>query len=305
MNSVTTSPPFFDPANRAMHIALGASLLLHGLLLSIHFGFPDAVHFSPADTGLEVILVNAKHDKKPLKADAIAQANLEGGGNAEKGRAQSPLPNLNKVEDGDDVKVAKSKIEELEKQQEQILSQAKSNANPVAPMSDERRSENNANPIPGKDLVDSSKALARSIAEISQKISDENKRPRKTFISPTTRQEGYAMYEKAMEKKVEEYGTLNFPQYRGKKLYGQLTLSIPIFQDGSIYEKEGGIKVERSSGNEHLDRAAIRIVQRRAPFGPFPPNMRSKDRDDIWVVVTRFTFTREERLETELRGDNQ
>jgi protein TonB len=30
--------------------------------------------------------------------------------------------------------------------------------------------------------------------------------------------------------------------------------------------------------------------------------MRSGDKDDVWVVVTRFKFTREEKLTAELRG---
>ena len=71
---------------------------------------------------------------------------------------------------------------------------------------------------------------------------------------------------------------------------------IPVFQDGTIYEKDGGIKVERSSGNPALDEAAMRIVRRSAPFGKFPPNMLSSDRDDLWVIITRFKFTREETM---------
>jgi protein TonB len=79
-------------------------------------------------------------------------------------------------------------------------------------------------------------------------------------------------------------------------------LSIPVFQDGTIYEKEGGIKVERSSGNPALDEAAMRIVRRSAPFGKFPPNMLSSDRDDLWVIITTFKFTREDKLQADMSG---
>ena len=139
-------------------------------------------------------------------------------------------------------------------------------------------------------------------AEISQTIEDQNKRPRKTFITPSTQAVGYAMYYKSLQKRVEDIGTLNFPQKEGKKLYGELIVYIPIFQDGSIYEKDGGPKVEKSSGNKALDEAALRIVRRAAPFGKFPPNMRSTDKDDLWIVITRFKFTRDQLLETELRA---
>jgi protein TonB len=140
-------------------------------------------------------------------------------------------------------------------------------------------------------------------AEITQRISDQNKRPKKTFISPSTRGVGYAMYYKALQKRVEEVGTLSFPQQNGRKLYGELVMYIPVFQDGSIYEKEGGPRVERSSGNRALDQAALGIVRRAAPFGKFPANMRSTDKDDLWIVITTFKFTREGKLQAELRGE--
>jgi protein TonB len=75
-----------------LRIAITVSVLVHGALLGVHFAAPQAFRFAPADPGLEVVLVNAKHHKKPLKAEALAQANLDGGGNADAGRAKSPLP---------------------------------------------------------------------------------------------------------------------------------------------------------------------------------------------------------------------
>ena len=303
MNPSQTQRPSFFANYRFVNPAFAISAAFHAILLLIPIGLPDAFHFKPADTGLEVILVNAKHAKAPIKAEAIAQANLDGGGNADAGRATSPLPDLHKVEDGDDFKIASQKIESLEKQQQEILSQAKNSALAVAPL-DDKSNTPNAQPVDGKDNIESKKPLTRSVAEIEKRIIDENKRPRKTYISPSTRAEGYARYEKEMARLVEEYGTLNFPKDGDKKLYGQLTLEIPIFQDGSIYENDGGIKVLISSGNSALDKAAIRIVKRRAPFGNFPSSMRSKDRTDVLVVITRFNFTREEKLDTELRGVN-
>ena len=109
------------------------------------------------------------------------------------------------------------------------------------------------------------------------------------------------MYYKKFQERIERIGTLNFPQKNGQKLYGELIVTIPIFQDGSIYEKEGGPRVDQSSGNPALDSAALRIVRRSAPFGHFPKKMRSNDKDDLWIVVTRFKFTREQALETELK----
>ena len=281
-------------------IAITFSVLAHASLLAIRFAAPDAFRLQPADPGLEVILVNAKHARAPVKADALAQANLDGGGNADAGRAQSPLPDLRKIENGDSIKALQRRIAELEQQQKNVLTKVRQSQFNSAPVADQARPDPNRT---GADNVDSAKAIARMTAEITQRIADENKRPKKTFISPSTREVGYAMYYKAMQKRVEEVGTLNFPQQNGHKLYGELVVYIPIFQDGSLYEKEGGPRVERSSGNPALDKAALAIVRRAAPFGKFPANMRSSDKDDLWIVVTRFKFTREEKLQAELRGE--
>ena len=278
---------------------MAVSIAAHAALLTVRFVAPDAFKFKPADPGLEVILVNAKHDKKPLKADALAQANLDGGGNADAGRAKSPLPDLRKMETGESVKATQRRVAELEEIQQNLLTQHRKSGFNAAPVTEKDKPDPTRT---GADLVESSKAIARTAAEITQRIEDENKRPRKTFITPSTQEVGYAMYYKAMQKRVEEVGTLNFPQRNGKKMYGELVVYIPIFQDGSIYQKDGGVRVEKSSGNPELDKAALAIVRRAAPFGRFPANMLSSDKDDLWVIITRFNFTREEKLEAELRG---
>ncbi len=289
--------------NRTLSIAVAISIVAHAALLAVRFVAPDTFRFQPTDPGLEVILVNAKHAKKPLKADALAQANLDGGGNAQSGRAKSPLPDLRKSEDGDSAKVAMRRAQELEEHQRKLMAQV-SRTTPFAATqtgvfdrpSEPRRPD-------GIDALDSTREIARREAEIAKNIEDYNKRPKKTQITPSTREVGYAMYYKTLQDKVEKIGTLNFPQQNGTKLYGELVVYIPIFQDGSIYERDGGPRVERSSGNASLDRAALRIVRRAAPFGRFPDNMRSSGKDDVWEIITRFKFTRDDALEAELRGE--
>ncbi|MFZ4873533.1 energy transducer TonB family protein [Janthinobacterium sp. Mn2066] len=287
--------------NRFLIIAVAASLLAHGALLAMRFVAPVPQSVVAADPGLEVILVNAKHEAKPLKAEALAQANLDGGGQADKGRSKSPLPDMRKVEEGDSVQASARRIAELEQQQKELLTQANKSTFSAPPITEKDK----LNPLAsGSDLLESSKAIARMAAEISQTVEEQNKRPRKTFITPSTQEVGYAMYYKTLQKRIEDIGTLNFPQKNGRKMYGELVVYIPIFQDGTIYQKDGGARVERSSGNPALDAAALSIVRRAAPFGRFPPNMLSSDKDDLWVVITRFKFTREEKMEANLTGGN-
>lgn len=292
--------PFKNPT---LAIAIGFSVVIHAALLAVRFAPPDTFRFQPTDPGLEVILVNAKHDKKPLKADALAQANLDGGGNAATGRAKSPLPDMRKSEDGESAKAAKRRVTDLEEQQRKLMEQL---SNRKSTFSTPRAELDKPRDLPQQpdnlDAIDSARAIARREAEIAKNIEDYNKRPKKTQITPSTTEVGYAMYYKALQDKIEKIGTLNFPQQDGKKLYGELVVYIPVFQDGTIYEKDGGPRVERSSGNPALDAAAVRIARRAGPFGRFPANMRSTDKDDVWEIVTRFKFTRDDALQTDLRG---
>jgi protein TonB len=75
---------------------------LHAALLSVRFIDPEGFNRVFQDTPLEVILVNAKSSERPDKAQAIAQANMAGGGEADKGRATSPLPYSALTAVGDD-----------------------------------------------------------------------------------------------------------------------------------------------------------------------------------------------------------
>lgn len=284
--------------HRLLSFALGISLLVHGVLLAVHFAAPDAFKLKPSDPELEVILVNAKHDKKPVNADALAQANLDGGGNVDKGRAKSPLPDMKRQETGDSVKAAQRRVAELEEQQRKILAQTRASQQNVA--SAEQQKPKEAPQLNARDMLETARAMARMEAEVAKNIEEYNKRPKKTQITPSTREVGYAQYYKALQDKIEKVGTLNFPSKDGKKLYGELLVIIPVFQDGTIYERDGGVVVKTSSGDPALDQAAVAIVRRSAPFGRFPENMRSTGKDDVWEIVTRFRFTRDQGLQTQV-----
>jgi protein TonB len=287
----------------AFSLAIAFSIVVHGVLLSVRFISPDSFRLPPADPALEVVLVNAKHGKRPSKADALAQANLDGGGNAESGRSKSPLPDSGRVTDGEALRQAKRQVEQLQQQQQSMLAQLRGEA-PYRASQSRSAAVREPTREPGADAFDSASVLQRRAAELAKTIEEQNKRPKKTYITPSTRGVGYAQYYDSLRRKIERAGTINFPQQSGRKLYGELTLHIPLFQDGTIYEKEGGIQVARSSGVPGLDEAAIRIVKFNAPYGPFPANMRSTGTTDLWVVTTRFIFTRDQALETQMQQAN-
>ena len=85
-----------------LQIALGVSIAVHVVTLSIKFVDPERFERVFQDTPLEVILVNARANETPDKAQAIAQTALAGGGDADQGRATSPMPYSALTAAGDD-----------------------------------------------------------------------------------------------------------------------------------------------------------------------------------------------------------
>lgn len=97
------------------------------MLLSLHFTFPDASR-AFTDQALDIILVNSKSARKPSQAQALAQANLDGGGTVDQNRrAKTPSPASPKQQSGSEVEQAQKRVQALEAQQQRLLSEAKAN----------------------------------------------------------------------------------------------------------------------------------------------------------------------------------
>ncbi len=272
-----------DRQSRLLSWSVGVSLVLHGLLLSLHFKFPDVLKFSSTQP-LEVILVNTKTRERPSKAQALAQANLDGGGNTDQDRrAKTPLP-VTKATEGKDLAEAKRRVAELEAQQQRLLALAK--ASPPVAASDAARPTplDETTPQPsGRDLRELALATMKLQAQIDKRHEEYQKRPRKQFIGANASEYRFARYEEEWRNKVERVGTLNYPAEARGKLYGSLRLEVALRPDGNIES----IRLERSSGLKVLDEAAFRIVRMAAPYGEFPADIR-KDTD--LLIITRTWF---------------
>ena len=273
-----------------LQIALGASIAFHAVLLTVRFIDPERFNRVFQDTPLEVILVNAKSSEKPDFAKAIAQASLAGGGELEKGRATSPLPSSSLMELGDAAEDAQRKLESLQQQQTQLLAHLRKQLASLPPPDLTQPANHPAQ----AEREERRKQLIKILAEIEKRINEENARPKKRYISPATREEVYAVYYDELRRKIEDKGTVNFPEQAGKKLYGTLTMIVTVNFDGRILATE----VVETSGNLTLDRRAQSIVRGTGPFGRFSDAMRRKA--DQIVVVSRFKFTRDDALETKL-----
>ena len=69
----------------AFSIAIWISVAVHATILTIHFQ-PELSRLKDNLPSLDVVLVNAKTKSEPDKADALAQANLDRGGNTDENR---------------------------------------------------------------------------------------------------------------------------------------------------------------------------------------------------------------------------
>ncbi|MCU0968220.1 MAG: TonB family protein [Rubrivivax sp.] len=274
----------------ALHWALLFSAAVHGALLTIRFVDPAAFERLFGDMPLEVVLVNARSDEAPTAAQAIAQANLAGGGEAERGRATSPLPVAPTLEIGDAPDEARRRIDRLQQEQQQLLAQIRRE---IAALPPPDTAQPEGSPAQ-QQLEERRRQLLKLLAEIEKRINDENARPKKRYISPATREAVYALYYDQLRRRIEQRGTRNFPEHRGEKLYGELTMNITVDTRGRVVDAE----IVRPSGSRVLDQQAVAIVHAAAPFGPFSAAMR-READQI-VVTSRFRFTREDGLETTL-----
>jgi periplasmic protein TonB len=271
-----------DVRDRALAAAVGTSIVLHAILLSIHFKLPDQLRWK-ANAPIEVVLVNARTKDRPTKADVYAQANLDRGGNVDEDRrARSPLPVTEPRNPGRDLAEAQRRVQQLEAQQQKLLAQTRESRNKVAADQKKAPAEDPA-PQNGRDLADLSLAAMRLQAQIDKQMEEYQKRPRKKFIGARAIEYRFAQYEEDWRAKVERVGTLNYPPEARGRIYGTLRLTVTLRPDGSV----DSVELDKSSGLKVLDNAAFKIVRMAAPFSAFPANIR---RDTDLLVITRTWF---------------
>jgi len=282
-----------DAPRRNLTLAIGASLLLHAILLAIRFTPPDFVD-KMRERALDVILVNSKSKTRPTKAQAKAQTNLDGGGNTEENvRAKTPLPPSPNTREGTELIEAKRRVVELEAQQQKMMTRLKSERSVTAD-----RTRTNPTPAPepvpsGADLASSALAIARIEGQIARQIEEYNQRPRKKFIGARVEEYRFAQYVEDWRQKIERIGNLNYPAAAKGRLYGSLVLTVVIKSNGDLDR----VEVSRSSGQSLLDDAARRIVQMAAPYAAFPESIRRDT--DVLEITRTWTFTNADRLRSD------
>lgn len=272
-------------ADKILVMALTVSIGLHMTVLAVRFVDPEFLRVRSTDPPLEIILVNSRTEARPSKPEALAQANLDGGGSHEAGRRTSPLPNTMQVRDGDALDSARRLVEQLEEEQKKLLAALKDSLQ-MRPLP--RRESAADSPQPGSADEETREQLARAQAEIAKQVSDYQKRPRRHHFMPSTSEYRYARYVEDWRSRVEKIGNANYPDEARGKLYGTLRMTVALRKDGSLVEAT----IEQSSGSPVLDRAARRIVNMAAPYPPFPPEI-ARDTDVLEITRT-WIFTNDQ-----------
>ena len=281
--------------NSPLALALLLSLAVHAVLLTVRFVAPEQFNRVFKETALEVILVNAQSQERPEHAQAIAQANLAGGGDVAQGRATSPMPYSALTRIGDDFEERQRQIDALQERQTTLLTQLRQRLAALPEYDPREAAQQQAR----EQQEQKRKQLLKQLAELEKRINEENARPKKRYISPATKEAAYAVYYDALRHKVEEKGTENFPEVGGRKLYGDLIMVLTINHDGRVLETE----IVESSGQQDLDRRAQAIAYASGPFGSFTPAMRAQA--DQIVVVARFSFTRDQVLQANVQANER
>ncbi|MBJ7380259.1 MAG: TonB family protein [Polynucleobacter sp.] len=256
-------------------LALFFSIVVHIIFLSQQWS--AELDSRRLNTPLSIVLVNANSKAAPKKAQKLAQANLDGGGQTLAQDASA----VHQARLG-----AEAKLEELEKKQRQML----------AKLDSEKKLASGQRSGEEQKQVKQVNALE---AELAKRLNAEGRLPRRTALTATSAKSvAFAYYYNSMRQKIEAYGSTFFPRLNGRPLYGSLVLTVSVDAEGRIthHASSGGqgregIEISRSSGIAELDRQAIAIVRAAAPFGAFPPEMRQQL--DVLDWVSTFEFTRD------------
>jgi periplasmic protein TonB len=269
--------------NQRLSIALAVSLVLHGVvILGVGFTIKGAAPMVPT---LDVILSQTRTPLTPKEADFLAAANQEGGGDQEQARRPR------EAQTGVVPKAAPGAAPlPLQAQTPQMAPPPQERAVTTRD-SEERIEQAQPRPLQETPLPEPSAAkiehdaeMTRLAAEVHLRSELYAKRPKRKFVSASTREYAYADYLHAWVGRAERVGNLNYPdEARQQRLSGQVVISVAVRRDGSVEQS----RIIRSSGVPLLDSAALRIVRLAEPFPPLPE---TSEHVDILHVTRTWVF---------------
>jgi len=260
------------------------SAMLHGVIL-LGVGF-SAAQAPSAPPMLDVILVATSTRDKPDKADFLAQANQEGGGDLdhpERPTAVGNAPTL-KPDPGEAEQIQEAAAPRAATDAEAPVLTTSAAAADVA--SSDTAPQNVPSALPESDeLRELQREIAALAAEQDRRRQDYAQRPNKKFVTAQTQEYFYAAYVRAWDLRIERLSNDEYPaQFARHRLHGELIMAVEIRADGSVAHAE----IVNSSGHRVLDESALQIVRRAAPYPALPRN--PDERVDILHITRTWQF---------------
>ena len=261
------------------------SVLFHAVvILGISFKLPEIAAVKNTDNTLEVVLVNRSNNEAPTNASTVSTNNNQGGG-ADEEEATTPLPY--KALDPAPVEsikmTAKQEIESSLTPDKLLTVQTASLEIEEKAQEETKLEAKQKQTGEHKITTKSKRQLERErlIAKLNQEWQDYQKRPRKKYLAPTTKEHEAASYLDQWRKKLERTGNSTYPlQIRAQKLSGTVILAVELNRNGTI----SSIQITNPSPHKVLNDTALRFVRDASPYAAMPSDLYP---DTNILVITR------------------
>ena len=276
------APPVIGESTR-LSATMVLSVLLHAMLiLGLGFAVEDAAPVMPT---LDVILSQTRTALTPAQADFLAQANNQGGGEHDKS-SRPTAPQAGPLPQPVDGLAPRPLHAQTPAPSPPPEARVISSINATDPMpSPQVRQHVEPTPLQqGREKIDRDIEMARLAAEIQLRSQQYAKRPKRKFVSASTREYAWAQYLRGWVDRVERVGNLNYPdEARRRRIGGLVVISVAVRRDGSVEST----RIIQSTNIPMLDNAAIPIVQLSAPFEPLP---KTREDPDVLHVTRTWQF---------------
>ncbi len=259
------------PSDRVMLFSTVSAVVLHALFI---FGVSFSDSVSPTAVVQDVTTVLTENLEKNEKADFIANASQEGGGETDE-KVRFENNTISPINDD-----AVNPTDDIISQQQQKRQQFYQESYLRTTLSWEKVNKENDNKKDHQrsELEAQEQRLRQQIATLETKISSNQqllaKKSAVEVVSSNSTTTGEAArYIENFRQQAYRIGNQQYPQEaRAKGLKGDVRLMVIIDPTGKVK----AIQILESSGSKILDEAAKESVRKSAPFGHF-----SKDMQDI------------------------
>ena len=262
-----------QPAADRLPAMLFLAALIHGVLI-IGIAFNPALTDEFAEAiSLDVTIVaeTDQHIDRPDRAEYLAQASQEGGGNTSEHvrptaaeDTASPIDNLGQ-ETGDSFDDSTTH----ERSADELLASTRGLEQRVM---DNPRAEPQPDRQTAMALEKGSETSLPLPRDTTATLLIHDDDPRQLIISADTEESSVAGYLDNWKRRIEAVGNEYFPELGNVDgLTGSPTVEVSISSSGDLAE----VVILKSSGSRVVDKAALDILRRASPFDPFPAEIRN------------------------------